>query len=52
MKLSNYKKLVLPTVMAALLISIPTTSHAYTRYSNTVTIRSINGSYTDVNNSN
>lgn len=51
MKLKNYKKLVLPTVMAALLVSIPTTSNAYTRYSNTVTVGNSNGSYRVVNNS-
>lgn len=59
MKFKNYKKIVLPTVMAALLVSIPVTSNAYTQYttsyntgkttySNSVTIRFTNGKYTVV----
>lgn len=58
----NIKKLVLPTVMATLLVSIPVTSNAYTRYSNTnnstrtaysntVTIRYNNGSYSVIKDS-
>ncbi len=60
MNLKNYKKLILPTVMATLLVSIPVTSNAYTKYvsnnsrttySNTVTIRYVNGKYTVVDSS-
>lgn len=58
----NIKKLVLPTVVATLLVSIPVTSNAYTRYfnsynsvrniySNTVTIKYNNDNYSVLNNS-
>ncbi|QUH20607.1 CAP domain-containing protein [Alkaliphilus sp. B6464] len=54
MKLKNCKRLVLPTVMAGLLVSMPVTSSAYTKYinlsnvagttySNSATIRQNNG---------
>lgn len=42
MKLTNYKKLVVPTIMAALLVSVPTTSNAYTKLTtNTTCLNSV-----------
>jgi len=42
MKLTNYKKLVVPTIMAALLVSVPTTSNAYTKFTtNTTCLNSV-----------